>query len=122
MSVHLVHTDKKGKLAVVTVLLQQGADNPLVRELWNHLPMTKEKEERLDNVQIDVSRILPTDRSYYTFSGSLTTPPCSEDVAWFVLKHPAAISGNQIEHFSQRYDNNARPTQPVYDRIILESK
>jgi carbonic anhydrase len=122
MSVHLVHTDKKGKLAVVTVLLEQGADNFLVRELWKHLPTTKEKENRLDNVQIDVSRILPSDRSYYTFSGSLTTPPCSEGVTWFVLKHPTAVSREDIERFSQLYRNNARPTQPLYERIVLESK
>jgi carbonic anhydrase len=70
MSVHLVHADGDGKLAVVAVLLQEGEDNPLVRELWSDLPKEKEKEELLDNIQIDVSRILPSDRNYYTFSGS----------------------------------------------------
>jgi carbonic anhydrase len=122
MSVHLVHSDDEGKLAVVAVLLQQGADNALIRELWKHLPPTKETENRLDNVQIDVSHILPLDRDYYTFSGSLTTPPCSEDVSWFVLKHPTAVSPQEIERFSQLYPNNARPTQPLYDRVVLESK
>jgi len=122
LSVHLVHADEKGKLAVVTVLLQQGEDNPLVRELWNNLPKEKEKEERLDSIQIDVSHILPSDRSYYTFSGSLTTPPCSEDVAWFVLKDPASVSAEEIRHFSRLYRNNARPTQPLYGRVVLESK
>jgi carbonic anhydrase len=122
MSVHLVHADETGKLAVVAVLLQQGEDNPLVRELWNNLPTEKEKEQILDNVQIDVSQILPADRSYYTFSGSLTTPPCSEDVTWFVLKHPASVSTAEIAQFSQLYPNNARPTQPLYDRAVKESK
>src|SRR3974390_538420 len=65
MSVHLVHTDTKGNLAVVAVLLQEGEDNPLVRTLWSDLPKDKEKEERLDNVQVDASRVLPSDRSYY---------------------------------------------------------
>jgi carbonic anhydrase len=122
MSVHLVHSDRNGKLAVVAVLIQQEQDNSFVRELWKHLPKTKDREEQLQNVQINVSSILPSDRSYYTFSGSLTTPPCSEDVAWFVLKHPVTFSADEIERFSQRYPNNARPTQPVYDRIVLESK
>ena len=122
MSVHLVHTDETGKLAVVAILLQRGQDNPLVRELWNDLPMEKEKEEFLDKVQIDASWIVPPDRRYYTFSGSLTTPPCSEDVTWFVLKHPTTVSAEEIERFSKLYRNDARPTQPLYGRVVLESQ
>jgi carbonic anhydrase len=121
MTVHLVHADEDGKLAVVAVLLQEGEDSPLVRELWNDLPKEKDKEEFFDNVQIDLSQILPPDRGYYTFSGSLTTPPCSEDVTWFVLKHPVTISAEEIERFSQLYRDDARPTQPLYDRVVLES-
>jgi carbonic anhydrase len=62
------------------------------------------------------------DRGYYTFPGSLTTPPCSEDVTWFVLKHPTTISAEEIERFSQLYRDDARPTQPLYDRVVLESQ
>lgn len=121
MSVHLVHADQTGKLAVVAVLLQQGEDNPLLDELWKNLPQEQEKENRLDNIQIDASRMLPTSRGYYTFSGSLTTPPCSEDVVWFVLKNPTTASAKEIERFSQLYSNNARPIQPLYARVVLES-
>ena len=122
MTLHLVHMDENGNLAVVAVLLQEGEDNPLVRELWNDLPREKEKEELFETVQIDVSTALPSDRSYYTFSGSLTTPPCSEDVTWFVLKYPVTISAAEIHQFSQLYRNDARPTQPLYDRVVLESR
>jgi carbonic anhydrase len=122
MTVHLVHADEDGNLAVVAVLLQQGEDNPLVHELWNYLPKEKDKEESFDNVQINVSQILPTDLGYYTFSGSLTTPPCSEDVTWIVLKHPVTVSAEEIERFSKLYRDDARPTQPLYDRVVLESK
>jgi carbonic anhydrase len=122
MTVHLVHADEDGNLAVVAVLLQQGEDNPLVHELWNDLPKEKDKEEFLDNVQINLSQILPPNRGYYTFSGSLTTPPCSEDVTWFVLKDPVTISAEEIERFSQLYRDDARPTQPLYDRVVLESR
>jgi carbonic anhydrase len=121
MTLHLVHMDENGKLAVVAVLLQEGTDNALVRELWSNLPQEKEKEELFDKIQIDISSILPADRGYYTFSGSLTTPPCSEDVVWFVLKHPVTISAAEIDRFSQLYRNDARPTQPSYDRVVLES-
>lgn len=122
MVVHLVHANQEGKLAVVAVLLQQGEDNSLVGELWKHLPGEKDKEERLDNVQIDVSRILPADRGYYTFPGSLTTPPCTEDVTWLVLKNPITVSAEEIERFSHLYPDNTRPTQPLYDRTVLESQ
>jgi len=122
MVVHLVHADEEGKLAVVAVLLQQGEDNPLVHELWNNLPKEKDKEESLNSVQIDAAGLLPADRGYYTFPGSLTTPPCSENVTWFVLKHPVTVSAAEIEQFAKLYRNNARPTQPLYDRVVLESK
>ena len=122
MTVHLVHADDDGRVAVVAVLLQKGNDNPLLHELWDDFPKEKDKEEFLENVQINLSQILPPDRSYYTFSGSLTTPPCSEGVTWFVLKHPTTISAEEIERFSQLYRDDARPTQPLYDRVVLENQ
>jgi carbonic anhydrase len=121
MEVHLVFADAGGSLAVVAVLLDKGNDNSLVHELWNDLPKEKEKKVLLENVQIDVSKLLPANRDYYTFSGSLTTPPCSEDVTWFVLKQPVTISDAEIEQFAKLYRNDARPTQPLNSRMILES-
>jgi carbonic anhydrase len=122
MTLHLVHMDESGKLAVVAVLLQKGKDNALIRELWNDFPRKKGKEEVLEQIQIDISSVLPDDRSYYTFSGSLTTPPCTEDVIWFVLKHPVTISAAEIDQFSKLYRDDARPTQPLYDRVVQESQ
>jgi carbonic anhydrase len=122
MVVHLVHADQEGKLAVVAVLLQTGEDNPLVHELWNDLPKEKEKEEDLDSVQIDVAGLLPADRGYYTYAGSLTTPPCSENVTWYVLKHSLTVSAGEIQQFSKLYRHDSRPTQPLYGRFALESK
>lgn len=122
MTVHLVHADPQGKLAVVAVLLQQGEDNPLVRELWSDLPKEKDKEEHFNNIQINVASLLPADHGYYTFDGSLTTPPCSEGVTWYVLKHPVTVTAAEIEQFSKLYRHNVRPTQPLYDRVVLESK
>jgi carbonic anhydrase len=119
MSLHLVHANQEGDMAVVAVLLEKGQQNPVVREVWNDLPKQKEKEEMFDNVQINATGLLPTDRSYYTYAGSLTTPPCTENVMWFVLKHPVTISNEDIERFSRLYRHDARPTQPIYDRIVL---
>lgn len=122
MSAHFVHADQEGRLAVVAVLLEQGADNPVLRELWRNLPRQKDKETILKNVQIDAAGLLPAERGYYTFDGSLTTPPCSEHVTWLVLRNPVSISAEEIEQFSKLYQNDARPTQPLYDRVVLESK
>jgi len=52
----------------------------------------------------------------------LTTPPCSENVTWFVLKHPVTVSVDEIEKFGKLYRHDARPTQPLNGRSILESK
>lgn len=109
MVVHLVHADDEGKLAVVAILLQEGEDNPLIRELWSHLPKQKEEDESFDEVQIDVAGLLPADRGYYTFPGSLTTPPCTENVMWFVLKHPLTVSAAEIERFSKLYRTTRGP-------------
>jgi carbonic anhydrase len=122
MVVHLVHADEKGNVAVVAVLLKKGEDNALVHTLWKDLPKEKDKIEIEKDVQIDADGLLPADHSYYTFSGSLTTPPCSEDVTWFVLEHPVSVSAEEIEQFSKLYRNDARPTQPLYGRVVLESK
>jgi carbonic anhydrase len=122
MVAHLVHADQAGRLAVVAVLLRQGMESPLVRELWRDIPSQKEKEELLDNVQINVAELLPADRGYYTFEGSLTTPPCSENVTWFVLKQPSQVSAGEIAEFSKLYRHDARPTQPLYDRVVRETR
>jgi carbonic anhydrase len=122
MTVHLVHADQQGELAVIAILIRNGEDNPLVHELWNDLPKEKDKEEYFNNTQIDVARLLPADRGYYTFDGSLTTPPCSEGVMWYVLKHPVTVTAAEIEQFSKLYRDNARPTQLLYGRVVLESK
>lgn len=122
MVVHLVHEDQDGNLAVIAVLLQKGKDNPLVNELWKNLLKQKEKEEFSHSVQIDVAALLPADHGYYTYPGSLTTPPCSENVTWFVLKHPVTVSTAEIEQFSKLYQHNVRPTQPLHDRVVLESQ
>jgi|SRR5581483_979273 len=122
MVVHLVHGDKEGNLAVVAVLIQRGDSNALVQKLWSDLPKEKEKEEDHDGVSINAADLLPADLGYYTFPGSLTTPPCTEAVTWFILKRPITVSAGETERFARLYADNARPTQPVYDRPVLESK
>jgi carbonic anhydrase len=122
MVAHLVHATPDGALAVVAVLLDAGAANPMIARLWQHLPAHEGPEQTLDDLQIDVTELLPQDRGYYTFTGSLTTPPCTEDITWFVLKTPGRISQRQADAFAKIYPRDARPIQPLYGREVLASK
>jgi|SRR5215831_17856781 len=122
MVAHLVHAAPDGALAVVAVLLDAGAANPFVASLWQHLPSHEGPEQDFDDAKLDVTALLPTNRGYYTFDGSLTTPPCSENVTWFVLKTPEPISQGQADAFGKIYPNDARPTQPLYDRQVLMTR
>jgi carbonic anhydrase len=71
---------------------------------------------------IDLMQLLPEMRSYWTYMGSLTTPPCSEGVLWMVMKQPLQVSSEQVSIFSRLYRNNARPVQPANGRLIKESR
>ena len=120
MVVHLVHKDIDGRLAVVAVLLDQGSAHPLVQSVWNNLPLEKGDEVAARGT-LNLNDLLPAERSYFTYMGSLTTPPCSEGVLWMVMKQPVQISGDQIGIFSRLYPMNARPIQSAAGRLIKES-
>jgi carbonic anhydrase len=121
MVAHLVHKNAEGKLAVVAVLLDGGGSNATIDAIFKHLPAEKEKAVEVPGVSIDASTLLPKDRGYYTFEGSLTTPPCSEDVRWLVLKSPLRIENSEIAAFAKVYPMNARPTQPTNGRPIEQT-
>ncbi|APV51679.1 carbonate dehydratase [Betaproteobacteria bacterium GR16-43] len=118
MVAHLVHKGADGKLAVVAVLLDKGGANPTIDAIWKNLPKEKEKESAAANVTIDAAKLLPADKGYYAFQGSLTTPPCSEEVRWLVLKTPVKIAESEIAAFGKIYPMNARPTQPLNGRTL----
>lgn len=120
MVVHLVHKDGDGKLAVVAVLLQRGETQGVIQTVWNNLPLEKNDPVQ-PLVTMDVSQLLPQQREYYTYMGSLTTPPCTEGVLWIVLKQPVEISSEQLAIFNRLYPMNARPVQRTSGRVIKES-
>ncbi|MGZ3158774.1 MAG: carbonic anhydrase [Burkholderiaceae bacterium] len=120
MVVHLVHKGDDGKLAVVALLVDEGVANAIIQNVWNNLPLEK-KDPVVPTGLIDVSQLLPMARDYYTYMGSLTTPPCSEGVLWMVMKQPIRMSASQIGIFARLYPMNARPIQTNDERIIKES-
>jgi carbonic anhydrase len=121
MSLHLVHKDSSGRLAVVGVLLGKGPAHPAVQTVWNNLPLER-NEEAPARSQLDPAHLLPDDRRYYTYMGSLTTPPCSEGVLWVVMRTPVTVTAEQVELFARIYPMNARPAQPVAGRRIMQSQ
>jgi len=120
MEGHLVHADSQGNLAVVALMFQEGAANALLDKLWEKMP-AKAGEKAALPPGLSVAQLLPADRDYYRFNGSLTTPPCSEGVWWLVMKKPVSVSKAQVDKFSKTmgFANN-RPTQPVFARPILK--
>ena len=122
MVAHLVHKDYDNSLAVIAVLMERGMEHPVIQTLWNHMPLEVGMASQPPNVMIDLNRLLPEKRDYYTYMGSLTTPPCTENVLWMVFKNPVPVSPEQISIFSRLYPNNARPVQPANDRLIKGSR
>ena len=117
---HFVHADAKGDLAVVAVMFEQGDNNPALDKLWARLP-GKEGDTEALSPEIAAAELLPGNRDYYRYEGSLTTPPCSEGVRWLVLKHPVPVSAQQIDRLTKALGHpNNRPVQPVGARVVLQ--
>jgi carbonic anhydrase len=120
MVVHLVHKDPEGRLAVLALLLERGKPQPTIQTVWNNLPLEK-GDTATPSIVLDPNDMLPQRRDYYTFMGSLTTPPCTEGVLWLVMKEPVQASPAQLALFSRLYPFNARPIQASSGRMIKES-
>lgn len=122
MVAHLVHKSDAGQLAVVAVLLEVTGSNPLIDKVWTYMPLDTGDRVAMPRELLNMNELLPADQRYYQFMGSLTTPPCSENVLWMVLKQPVKISKVQYRLFSQLYPNNARPVQPVNGRPVRDAQ
>ncbi|QWT46730.1 carbonic anhydrase family protein [Azospira inquinata] len=119
---HLVHRSADNRLAVVAVLFTPGKENPALQTLWDYIPLERNAPVAPPDAAIDLNQLLPDQRDYYTYMGSLTTPPCTEGVLWLVLKQPVEVSPDQLAIFARLYPANARPIQPRGDRLIKESR
>ncbi len=122
MVAHLVHKSSDGQLAVVAVFMTKGVQNGFLQTIWDNLPAEEGIEEAVPGVKIDINDLLPADRTYYTYPGSLTTPPCSEIVSWYVLKTPVEVSVAQVSKFVSIFNKNVRPVQLLSGRVIKVKK
>jgi carbonic anhydrase len=122
MVAHLMHRDTDGQVAVVAVLLDPGQANGLIHKIWTYMPLDTGDRVRMPAGLLDLNELLPQDQRYYQFMGSLTTPPCSENVLWMVLKQPVQISPEQLRLFGQLFPANARPIQPLNGRVVRDAQ
>jgi carbonic anhydrase len=122
MEVHLMYQAAGGKVAGVTVFVKPGSANSTVQKVWEHMPKTEGEEQALGEV-VSPGDLLPQNSNdYYTYMGSVTAPPCTEGVTWFVLKTPIEISAEQIDAFAKLYPHDVRPLQPLNGRVVKESR
>jgi carbonic anhydrase len=130
MVAHLMYQSADGTVVGVAVLLKAGKSNATIRQLWEHMPTSESKvlpdfshqEQEIAGVAINPGGLLPDNVAYYTYMGSVTAPPCTEGVRWYVLKTPVDISAGQIEAFARLYPHDVRPVQPLNGRIVQESR
>lgn len=121
MELHLVHQNENEQLAVLGVMIQEGAENETLQSMWAALP-----EEKMENaISIDeplnLQELIPQEQSYLYYNGSLTTPPCTEQVKWVLLEQAIDMSKEQIEAFQQIFPYNNRPVQPLNEREIIKN-
>jgi carbonic anhydrase len=120
MEAHFVHADKDGNLAVIALMFKEGKVNSALQTILDNMPQNAGDEHNLSATKLNAISLLPENKEYYRFNGSLTTPPCSEGVLWIVMKHPVEASKAQLEAFSKVLGKNNRPVQPVNSRAILK--
>ena len=119
MVVHFVHKNLEGELAVLGVMLREGNENPGIKTLWTHAPPKEGPEVVPDGVMFNPANLLPREMDFFHYDGSLTTPPCTEKVKFFILKSQVNVSKEQVSEFP--FKMNARPIQPPNGRPIYSN-
>ena len=121
LEAHFVHVSESGKLAVVALMFENGKENRAIKKIWNHMSDNVGETSGCGTDKVGPKDFLPSNKKYYRFDGSLTTPPCSEGVRWFVLQKYSHISKEQVKKFAEVIGgNDNRPIQPINARKILK--
>lgn len=120
LEAHFVHINAKGDAAVIAVMFEEGKDSPALKRIAEMLPGANGVSSKLAT-NFTANQMMPSSKKYYRFSGSLTTPPCSEGVRWLVMKQPMSASKEQIQILAKTmHGHNNRPVQPLNGRVIVE--
>jgi carbonic anhydrase len=119
MELHLVHKSATGAITVVGVLLKEGAENPAYASVFQNIPTQPGPAKEVPGASVDAAALLPSTRTYWRYDGSLTTPPCTQDVNWVVMTEPVEVSAAQIAAFTAAYQDNERPIQAFNSRTFI---
>jgi carbonic anhydrase len=122
MVAHLLHKSASGQLVGVAVFFRIGAENAFMAQLLPRIPARADGDHLVAGVAVDASGLLPKERGYFRYMGSLTAPPCTEGVDWIVLKQPIDVSAAQLVQYRRRFADNMRAAQPLNGRVVLESR
>ncbi|KKI88422.1 carbonic anhydrase [Bacillus sp. SA1-12] len=120
MELHLVHKDSNGKIAVLGVMIQEGKENEKFASIWDVLPKDETSKEMTVKEPIDLLGVLPKDQTSIHYNGSLTTPPCTEEVKWIIFEQPIEMSKEQIQTFQQIFPDNHRSVQSLNGRELYK--
>lgn len=120
-SAHVLHKDARGGLLAITVPFRLGAPSPLLQTLLAQVPSAHSGDQRVSGAQVDARDVLPAQRGYYRYQGSLTDTPCTEGVTWLVMKQPLSLSAEQLARWKQHFADNMRAAQPLNARRVAQS-
>lgn len=118
LEIHLVHVSPQGNIAVIGILGKEGEESQIFKLLESFLPLEMGRSKEI-NVTCDLNQMLPSDRSYYSYNGSLTTPPCTQGVNWIVFKEPIILSLGEVQKLKENMPlDNYRNEQPLNGRVV----
>ncbi|MCP3028597.1 carbonic anhydrase [Halobacillus sp. A5] len=121
MELHLVHETEDGDAAVIGIMIEEGEENDTLSDLWDQLPSEETEGDVNIEEPVELRELLPEDQTSFHYEGSLTTPPCTEEVKWMLFEEPIEMSEDQIQNFKSIYHENHRPEQPLEDREVIEN-
>ncbi len=121
MELQFVHVSADGVLGIVSVMVKLGAHNRVLQGLWDNIPM-EGKRKTVKTVMLSAQDLMPEDKGYYHYKGSLSVAPCSEGVQWYILKEPIQVSTKQLIKFQKMFPRNARMIQPLNGRVVKGSR
>ena len=121
LAAHLLHKGASGQLLAVVVLFRLGAPHPGLSSLWAHIPAAVDGDHAVPGQVANAQAMLPVNKGYFRYTGSLTASPCTEGVTWLVMKQPLEVSAEQLQLWKKHFADNIRSTQPMHGREVLAS-
>ena len=122
MAAHILHKSASGQLLAIVVPFRLGADNSLLARVFSQIPNHQDGDHVIATEQVNALALLPKERGYFRYGGSLTASPCTEGVDWIVMKQPLELSAAQLALYKSKFADNIRGPRALNQRVVLESQ